>query len=209
MIVKKGARQESIKIIIECKEEKIPSSHKTEGINQLKSYMSACLNCEFGLWTNSKERIVIRKSINKDKNKYSFDEIIDIPKFNEPLEKTEKPNFKDLRKGSGDNLKFSFRRCHDYIAGNQGLQKPEAFLGIVKNYFCKIDEKSTDLNFYVTSEERKSLNGQLKLRNRIDTIFKSVISEPSNKNIFKENDKIELEPRITAFIVSQLQNYSL
>ncbi len=207
---KKGANQENIRIIVECKEEKIPSSHKTEGINQLKSYMSACLNCEFGLWTNSKERIVIRKTINKDKKKFNFDEIIDIPKFNEPLEKTEKPDFKDLRKGSGDNLKFSFRRCHDYIAGNQGLQKPEAFWELLKIIFCKIsDEKSSDLNFYVTSDDRKSLNGQLKLRNRIDTIFKSVISEPANKNIFKENDKIELEPRITAFIVSQIQNYSL
>ena len=165
--------------------------------------MSACLNCEFGLWTNSKERIVIRKTINKDKKKFNFDEIIDLYKFNQQLEKTEKTDFKDLRNGSGHNLQFSFRRCHDYIAGNQGLQKPEAFWELLKIIFCKIsDEKSSDLNFYVTSDERKSLNGQLKLRNRIDTIFKSVISEPANKNIFKENDKIELEPRITAFIVS-------
>tara|TARA_B110001450_G_scaffold49543_1_gene46150 strand:+ start:345 stop:2315 length:1971 start_codon:yes stop_codon:yes gene_type:complete len=200
--------QENINIIIECKEEKVSSSSKKEGVGQLKTYMAASPNCNFGLWTNSIERFVFKKNI-KNK-KIIFDEIIDIPKFKDPLDKTEKPELKDLRKAIGDNLKFSFRRCHDYIAGNQGLQKPEAFWELLKIIFCKIfDERQGDINFFVTSDERSSLNGQLKIKKRIDKIFSDVLEIQEYKNIFEENEKIKLDPRVTAFIVSQLQNYSL
>ena len=47
--------QENIKIIIECKSEKIEASNSKDGVAQLKSYMSACSNAEWGMWTNSKE----------------------------------------------------------------------------------------------------------------------------------------------------------
>ena len=77
--------QENINIIIECKEEKVSSSSKKEGVGQLKTYMAASPNCNFGLWTNSIERFVFKKNI-KNK-KIIFDEIIDIPKFKDPLDK--------------------------------------------------------------------------------------------------------------------------
>jgi len=48
--------QENIHVIVECKKENISPSDKKDGIEQLKSYMSACLNCEWGLWTNGKQR---------------------------------------------------------------------------------------------------------------------------------------------------------
>jgi len=201
-------KQEDIKIIVECKQEKISPNNKKEGLEQLKTYMASCINCEFGLWTNGKDRFVFRKITKAEK--VAFDEIIDIPKLGQSLAEAEKPDIKDLREATGDNLKFTFRRCHDYIAGNQGLQKPEAFWELLKLIFCKIfDEHSERIEFYVTSEERKSLNGQLKLKKRIDSIFEQVLQVPEYQGIFKSNEKIELEPRVTAFIVAQLQNYSL
>lgn len=203
----KKFKQEDIKIIIECKKETISPNHKSEGVEQLKSYMAACVNCELGIWTNSKDRFVYRKITNK---KIIFEEIIDIPKFGKSLDEAEKPKLKDLIEATGDNLKFNFKRCHDYIAGNQGLQKPEAFWELLKIIFCKIyDERSGKLSFYVTSEERKSLNGQLSLKNRIDKIFSDVLAIEEYANVFKNNEKIELDPRVSSFIVSQLQNYSL
>jgi len=201
-------KQEEIWLLVECKQESVSPNNKNEGVEQLKTYMAACVNCEFGFWTNGKDRFCFRKIV-KD-GKIVFDEIVDIPKSGQSLEEAEKPNFKDLREATGDNLKFTFRRCHDYIAGNQGLQKPEAFWELLKLIFCKIfDERSGEINFYVTSEERKSLNGQIKLKKRIDAIFDQVLGVAEYKEIFKANEKIELEPRVTAFIVGQIQNYSL
>lgn len=200
--------QEDIKLLVECKQEKISPNNKKEGVEQLKAYVAACVNCNFGLWTNGKDRFCFRKIL-KD-NKLIFDEIIDIPKNGQSLDESERPNLKDLREATGDNLKFTFRRCHDYIAGNQGLSKPEAFWELLKLIFCKIfDEKSPKIDFYVTSEERKSLNGQLKLKKRIATIFEKVLKTQVYQGIFKDNESIDLEPRVEAFIVSQLQNYSL
>src|SRR5688500_18373750 len=45
-------KQETIWAILECKSAKIPPTHKTEGVEQLKSYMAASINAEFGMWTN-------------------------------------------------------------------------------------------------------------------------------------------------------------
>ena len=139
----KSFKQEDVKIIIECKKETISPNHKSEGVEQLKSYMAACVNCELGVWTNSKDRFVYRKI---SKKKITFEEIIDIPKYGKSIDEAEKPKLKDLIEATGDNLKFNFQRCHDYIAGNQGLQKPEAFWELLKIIFCKIhDERSGKL----------------------------------------------------------------
>jgi len=202
------SKQEEIALIIECKHAKTPPNNKKEGVEQLKSYMAACINSEYGLWTNGKDRFCFRKVV-KD-SKLVFDEIVDIPKYGQSIDDAERPDLRDLREATGDNLKFTFKRCHDYISGNQGLHKSEAFWELLKLIFCKIfDERSGEINFYVTSEERKSLNGQLKLQKRIDAIFTEVLKIAEYKGIFKVNEKVELEPRVTAFIVSQLQNYSL
>ena len=201
-------KQENVRIIIECKKESVSPNNKKEGVDQLKSYMAACLNAELGFWTNGKDRFCYRKV--SESKKIVFEEIIDIPKFNQTLEEAEKISINDLREATGDNLKYVFRRCHDYIAGNQGLQKPEAFWELLKIIFCKIeDERDGNLAFYTTSDERKSLNGQLKVKKRLDDIFKKVILKKEFKTIFKLGEDIELNPRVIAFIVSQLQNYSL
>ena len=39
--------QENVRIIIECKKETIEPSSAKDGVGQLKSYMSACPNCEW------------------------------------------------------------------------------------------------------------------------------------------------------------------
>ena len=51
--------QSTIKTIIECKKEQVSANNAKDGIGQLQSYMSACPNCEWGMWTNSKEKYVL------------------------------------------------------------------------------------------------------------------------------------------------------
>ena len=48
--------QENIKIIIECKKEAVEARNAKDGVEQLKSYMSACPNCEWGMWTNGRQK---------------------------------------------------------------------------------------------------------------------------------------------------------
>ena len=199
-------KQETVWAIVECKRPSISSKSKKEGVKQLRSYLSACANAEFGMWTNGQERFCFRK-VQKD-GRFVFDEIPDIPGKGRSLEDTERLGFDELRPATSDALLFTFQRCHNYIAGNQGLQKPEAFWELLKLIFCKIeDERSSEIGFYTTSLERQGLNGHLKVKGRIEKLFSAVRGKFAT--IFKPNEVIELEPRVLAYLVSQLQPWSL
>ena len=52
--------QDQVWLIVECKKESIGPKNKKDGIDQLKSYMSICPNCEWGMWTNGKYKEVLR-----------------------------------------------------------------------------------------------------------------------------------------------------
>ncbi len=198
--------QQNVWAIIECKSHKISSNDKQQGIDQLKSYMAACVNAELGMWTNGHERFCYRKT--SEHGTARFVEIADLPEKGRSLDEAERPRFHELRSATSDALLFTFKRCHNYIAGNQGLQKPEAFWELLKIIFCKIeDERSDAITFYATSSEAKSLNGQIKIKDRIADLFTTV--QQKYATIFKPNDAIELRPRVIAYIVAQLQTWSL
>src|ERR1039458_8916612 len=196
--------QENIAVIVETKKLGAKRDDSNDGVDQLKSYMSACLNAEYGMWTNGDDRACYVKGLGNGHQ--TFVDSIDIPP--QGSRKAEAPTREVLRPATGDNLLFAFRRCHNYIAGNQGLQKPEAFWELLKVIFCKIeDERSGDIHFYATSAERSGLNGQLKVKERVGRLFAQVKAEYSS--IFRTEEALELEPRVLAYIVSQLQTYSL
>jgi len=201
--------QEDVSIIIECKRESIEPTHKKEGIDQLISYMSACPNCEWGMWTNGKFKQVLRKEISED-GKYEFIEFNDIPPADGSLDEIDSPKRDALRNAVEDNLLFVFRTCHNHIYANDGLQKQPAFFELLKLIFCKIEDERNiphPLEFYVTSSERSNPDGQLTVRNRIAKIFDKV--KQRHRGIFEPNDEIRLSSRSLAHIVGELQSYSL
>ena len=199
--------QDRARAIIECKSQKIKSTDRKDGVGQLQSYMAGCPNVVYGMWTNGIERFCYRRVVAD--GKVSFEEIPDIPGKGRTEDEVERPRFDQLKAASSDALLFAFRRCHNYIAGNQGLQKPDAFWELLKIIFCKIhDERSSDeVDFYATSKERHGLNGRLKAKKRLDNLFNDVKAE--YPTIFRTNEAIELNPAVLAYIVSQLQMYSL
>lgn len=194
-------------IIVECKKQKVKSSDRKEGVGQLHSYMAACPNTAYGMWTNGLERFCYRKV--EVRGKISFEEIPDLPSYGQSEEEAERPQFDQLKPASSDALLFAFRRCHNYIAGNQGLQKPQAFWELLKLIFCKIhDERESDqVDFYAAANERTGINGPLKVKKRIDTLFDAVKAD--YPTIFQANDVVALTPNVLAYIVTQLQMYSL
>ncbi len=201
----KAHLQENIKIIIECKKETIEPINKNNGTKQLKSYMAACKNCKWGLWTNGIAKTVYFY----DESEEKFVEMNDIPSKDGSLKDIDRPDRTSLKNATEDNLLFSFKTCHNHIYVNEGMQKQPAFFEFLKIIFCKIyDERQipNDLEFYATSKERSSLDGQLTVKNRISKIFDNVKSY--YPEFFENNDEIQLKSRTIAYIVSELQKYS-
>ena len=48
--------QDYVGLIVECKSEKVEPKNKKDGVEQLKSYMSACPNCEWGDFSKQEKR---------------------------------------------------------------------------------------------------------------------------------------------------------
>lgn len=61
--------QENVKLIIECKKETVEARNAKDGVEQLKSYMSACPNCVSGACgqTGSKKKYIENMSMIKVK----------------------------------------------------------------------------------------------------------------------------------------------
>lgn len=169
--------QSAVKIIVECKQSKIKPAAAKDGIEQLKSYMSLCVNCEWGMWTNSIQRFVFHKIEDKTTGERIFEEYNDIPSAEGNIAEIDRPTRQNLKNAVDDNLLFVFRTCHDYIYANDGLHKDKAFFEFLKIIFCKIEDEKNfphKLNFYATSLERKNPDGQLVVKNRIEKIFNGV-----------------------------------
>ncbi|MGD9852870.1 MAG: N-6 DNA methylase [Nitrospirales bacterium] len=201
--------QAHINVIIECKKESVLPTAKKDGVGQLQSYMSACPNCEWGMWTNGKYKEVFRKTVN-EKGKIEFIDFNDIPSADGHLEDIDRPKRHTLKNAVEDNLLFVFKTCHNHIYVTDGLQKQPAFFELLKVIFCKIEDERNigkPLEFYSSSGERSNPDGQLTVKKRIAAIFEQV--KKKHSRIFDRNDEIKLKPRSLAYIVSELQKYSL
>ncbi len=201
-------RQENIYIIVEAKREDIRPTDRKEGIEQLKSYLSACINSQWGLWVGS-EMIAIEKESNAERAKLNpFLDSTDIP-----LKGASEPKrleFAELVPAT-EGLRAVFKRCHNYLHVNGNHGKEKAFFELLKLIFCKIhDERESagTLDFCITAEERRSELGQRKLKGRIAKLFDSV--KENYPYIFpSRNEIIELDNRSLAYCVAELQKYSL
>lgn len=98
-------KQENVYIIIECKKETVDARNAKDGVEQLKSYMSACPNCEWGMWTNGKQKEVFKKYVN-DQGQIDFMDYNDIPSADGNLDDINRPKRTSLKNAYDDNLLF-------------------------------------------------------------------------------------------------------
>ena len=101
----KAHLQENAYILVETKKAKTSPNDKKEGVDQLKSYMAACLNATYGLWTNGDDRICLAKRASSSGD-FAFEEIIEIPAAGQSEEEAQRPRRKDLKPATADNLLF-------------------------------------------------------------------------------------------------------
>ncbi|AZJ34418.1 restriction endonuclease subunit M [Tenacibaculum singaporense] len=201
--------QDNVWLVIECKKEAVKPTDKNNGVEQMKSYMAACANCEWGMWTNGMHKEVWRK-VKNEKGKYVYEEFNDIPSADGTTDEQERPNRNTLIKAYEDNLLFTFKTCHNIIYVNEGLQKQPAFFEFLKIIFCKIhDERNLlePIEFFTTSKERNYKDGQASVYKRISKIFDEV--KKRHGQIFDKNDEIKLLPRTVTYLVAELQKYAL
>jgi len=203
-IFSSGAKHEQaeIYIIIETKRADIKPSDDKGGDGQLISYMAPSPKCRFGLWVGEE-----RRAYERDIATGTIERTGDIPRFGES--EPERPTRKDLV--PAHELKSTFRRCHNYIYANAGLQKAEAFHEMLKLIFCKTfdeEEGDTQLEFSVHPKERTTESGQRRLmEDRLQPLFERV--RERYPFIFDEHERIKLEPKVAAYVVSEMQYISL
>ena len=204
VVFKPGAKhaQEDATIIVEAKRADIKASDKIKGAEQLKSYMAASSSCKYGLWVGQ-ERCAYERS-----QEGGIDVVSDIPRAGD--DRPRRPERADLK--VAHDLTTIFRRCHNYIHGNGGHQKAEAFHEMLKLIFCKVydEEEGTgvELNFAIGPKEQRSESGKRRLlEDRIQPLFAKV--KARFPYIFEENERIKLEPSVLAYIVSEMQFISL
>lgn len=198
--------QEHIFIIIECKRESIRPTDHDNGIEQLHSYLASCLNARYGMWVGSELQVC--EKVADTTGHYSFDAVTDIPRFG--ADAPHPITFTDLVPAQ-EELKAVFHRCHNYIHGNQGLQKEPAFQELLKIIFCKVyDEDNTfsgPMRFFISNDERRSDIGQRKLRVEMERLFEDV--KQRYPYIFAPDEIIRLENRVLSYIVGEMQRFSL
>lgn len=193
-------KQENILICVEAKRDDMKPSDAKEGDGQLIGYISASA-AKFGLWVGQEMR-----GYEKGPDG-AISQVADIPRFGDDLPR--RPLRKDLR--TVHELTSVFRRCHNYIHANGGLQKAEAFHEMLKLIFCKTydeQEGGLELDFSISPAEKKSIGGQRKLvEERLKPLFGHV--KGAYPLIFVEDETIKLEPSVAAYVVGELQFISI
>jgi type I restriction enzyme M protein len=187
-------------IIIECKKR-----NRKDGLTQLKNYMTLS-NAYLGVWFNGQERFFIRKFV-KDNGEIIFEDIPNIPQYGERIEDIGK--FARSKLKPTHNLKIIFKSIRNHLAANTiGATRDEVLAQqLINIIFCKIyDEKYTFPNEIV--KFRAGVDEKPKeIEKRILDLFQEV--KKSQLEVFDKEDKISLDSKSVAYVVGELQNYSL
>ena len=189
-------------------------SQAKEDLEELKEMMSAVDGCIWGLWTNGIEQFFIKKTKTRFEDRFE-------PQGDWPLgdESAGTPNVHSdtyLRKASEETLRNAFRRCHNFIHGNEGMPKDAAFWQFLYLIFCKMYDERRNKNgnrqFFAYPSEPFEEQGRLQIRRRIDRLFEQVKREfgpEARRSLFNGNEEITLSNRALAFMVAELAKYDL
>lgn len=191
--------QENIKVIVECKRK-----DRKDGIEQLKSYLAGCKSAEYGVWFNGNDITYIKRL----ERSPHWKEIPNIPRRGEDLGLPDKSSLKEATE-----LVKVFETCHNYIYANDGLLKDKVFNEILKILFIKImderDYTTTVAKFGITEREYDEIidGKQNDFESRINGLFNK--AKMNYKDIFPQNERLELKLSTLAFVVGQLQYFDL
>ncbi|PIZ63875.1 DNA methyltransferase [Candidatus Saccharibacteria bacterium CG_4_10_14_0_2_um_filter_52_9] len=177
---------------------------RKEGVRQLQSYMSAT-SCYWGVWTNGAEIEYVYR--HPQTGEIKTDYVYQIPKNGETFEDIGKVSKKNLKPAS--NLKAIFRRLLNSLYANTNISRREK-LGneMIRLIFCKIWDERYDQDalpkFRVGFEESPK-----EVSKRVHQLFDEVKKELVSDGVFDENDEIKLDDKSIAYVVGELEQFSL
>jgi type I restriction enzyme M protein len=162
----------------------------------------------FGMWTNNVEQAFRMRTYDRRTGLPQFTELADFPAPDESLAELESADRRPLRVAAGESLLRTFKRCHDYLYGNQNMRQDKAFWQLLYLIFTKIlDERSSSREFFVGATERNTDAGQKRIATRVKKLFERVKEEFGD--VFDGSERVELNDRALSFVAAELSRYSL
>jgi type I restriction enzyme M protein len=180
-------------------------------LDEIETIMREVEAIQYGLWTNGLEFFFIEKEQKRFETKCT--PIGDWPMADESVGTKDVISDAHTRVADNEMLKITFRRCHNFIHGNEGMPKDAAFWQFLYLIFCKMHDENLrakqrqawQRRFWAGPKEQFEDEGRKAIRKRIEELFAEVKSQ--FKNIFRGNEEITLSDRALAFIVSELAKY--
>lgn len=197
---------------------KVKDKDPKKGVSKTLGVYLESTDCEFGVWTNGNDLHYLQCE-KDDFGQAQTGDISDFPGKGQTMQDLELSGERaHPRKPTNDSLVKTFKRCHDYIYGNEGMKKT-AFWELLNLIFCKIyDEKRRFMDaekgisyrrrFWVGVKEQNTEDGQNKVAIRIKGLFDELKNDDLFKEVFDGNEQINLSPRGLAYVASELAKYS-
>jgi len=196
------AQRDQNKDIFGIVETKRPN--REDGIRQLMSYMSAS-SCSWGVWTNGTDIEYLYKDLESGEIKRNY--VFQIPSRGLSFSDIGRLLKKDLKPAK--NLKPIFRRIMNVLYANTNISRREK-LGseMIRLLFCKIWDEKYDQDkppkFKIGFEDDPAT-----VKKNIEELFKSVKDELVDDGVFDDNEKILIDPKSVAYVVGELEQFSL
>lgn len=209
---------ELIRFIIVAKDAKVKPNDKKGGVEATTENILTSTDCDFACWTNGEDLQYIY-SFEDSFGQATCEAISDFPAHGQTLEDLEAQGERAMpRKPANESLVKTFKRCHDYIYGNEGMKKT-AFWELLNLIFCKLyDEKrrfsdakegiSYRRRFWVGVKEQNTEEGRKAVAERIKGIFQDLKESKVFQDVFDGNEQIMLSDRGLAFVAGELAKYS-
>lgn len=207
-----------IRAIVIAKDAKVKDTDKKSGVMATLSDILTYTNCDFGCWTNGEDLKFIAE-MHDEWGQVDICDYTDFPSFGQSLEDLILQGDKAMpRKPANESLVKTFKRCHDYIYGNEGMKKT-AFWELLNLIFCKLyDEKrrfteakrgvSYRRKFWVGAMEQNTEEGKSAVAKRIKDLFAELKEDGSFNDVFDGNEQINLSDAGLAKVAAELSKYS-
>lgn len=215
---KEHVAENMIRAIVIAKDAKVKDTDKNGGVMATLSDILTYTDCDFGCWTNGEDLKFIAE-MQDEWGQVDICDYTDFPSFGQSLDDLIQQGDKAApRKPANESLVKTFKRCHDYIYGNEGMKKT-AFWELLNLIFCKLyDEKrrfteakrgvSYRRKFWVGAMEQNTEEGKAAVAKRIKDLFTELKEDGSFNDVFDGNEQINLSDAGLAKVAAELSKYS-
>ena len=204
--------------IVVAKDSKIKPNDAKAGVMASLESILTFSDCDYGCWTNGEDLQFLAK-IENEWGQVTISDFTDFPSAGQTLmELIQMGDKASPRKPANESLVKTFKRCHDYIYGNEGMKKT-AFWELLNLIFCKlydekrrfIDAKNGDSyrrRFWVGAMEQNTDEGKANVARRIKSLFNDLKRDGSFSDVFDGNEQINLSDAGLAKVAAELAKYS-